>query len=435
MERREPQYHVYVRLPFNRGDFVDPPPVNWDERKSEALWSILSGVSQTEIDCKAARFDVTVEFLLQLVSYLTERHTSQLRAQMRKAAATRGSNAPSPVPGAEASVHPTAEAMRRTGSGGGGRAPSALSIRKESPLPMPRNDARPSSPSTPIKTTAPIRPPVSRNSSANTTVLNQNAPTAFAAAKAGRIGDPRRRRISSVPITTTPPPINTNMAREDDPPSPGPADSPSSASSSSSESPIESRIIRRPPRFQAPDGAGGLGDGDDEEAEPAFLPFKPAPAQKPSKVSTSGSSGQQDLGATLRGDPRDFVGRRLPKGQQDRDLTQQSQTSDSSASSVAMARKRSASDRRPPGPLSPRRTAELAGRSPSGGKQRGLSREGSDGTPSMGSSFSDLDDASVTQSALEEALASRMQDGTIGSRMSTLGQAFRSRYLPKSNRP
>jgi len=39
-------------------------------------------------------------------------------------------------------------------------------------------------------------------------------------------------------------------------------------------------------------------------------------------------------------------------------------------------------------------------------------------------------DASVTQSALEEALASRMQDGTIGSRMSTLGQAIRSRYLP-----
>ncbi|KAL2161231.1 hypothetical protein VTH06DRAFT_8451 [Thermothelomyces fergusii] len=52
----------------------------------------------------------------------------------------------------------------------------------------------------------------------------------------------------------------------------------------------------------------------------------------------------------------------------------------------------------------------------------------------MGSSFN----ASVTQSALEEALASRMQDGTMGSRISviggTIGQAFRSRYLPKPNR-
>lgn len=45
-------------------------------------------------------------------------------------------------------------------------------------------------------------------------------------------------------------------------------------------------------------------------------------------------------------------------------------------------------------------------------------------------------DASVTQSALEEALASKMQDGgTIGSRMSTISQAIRSRYLPKTNNP
>jgi hypothetical protein len=46
-------------------------------------------------------------------------------------------------------------------------------------------------------------------------------------------------------------------------------------------------------------------------------------------------------------------------------------------------------------------------------------------------------DASVTQSALEEALASNMQDGggtTVGSRMSTFGNAFKSRYLPKGNR-
>ena len=43
---------------------------------------------------------------------------------------------------------------------------------------------------------------------------------------------------------------------------------------------------------------------------------------------------------------------------------------------------------------------------------------------------SGFQDASVTQSAMEEALASKMQDGTIGSRMSTLGQAIRSRYLP-----
>lgn len=37
-------------------------------------------------------------------------------------------------------------------------------------------------------------------------------------------------------------------------------------------------------------------------------------------------------------------------------------------------------------------------------------------------------DASVTQSALEEALASKMQGNTIGS---TISNVFRSRYLPK----
>src|SRR4051794_40373310 len=36
-------------------------------------------------------------------------------------------------------------------------------------------------------------------------------------------------------------------------------------------------------------------------------------------------------------------------------------------------------------------------------------------------------DTSVTQSALEEALASRTQDGTLGSWISTIGQALRSR--------
>ena len=46
----------------------------------------------------------------------------------------------------------------------------------------------------------------------------------------------------------------------------------------------------------------------------------------------------------------------------------------------------------------------------------------------MGSSFSDLDDASVTQSALEDALLSNMQHGSIGmgmgSRMSSLRDAL-----------
>lgn len=42
----------------------------------------------------------------------------------------------------------------------------------------------------------------------------------------------------------------------------------------------------------------------------------------------------------------------------------------------------------------------------------------------MGSSSRDLDDASVTQSAMEEALASKI-NRWVASRMSTISQAFR----------
>ena len=62
-------------------------------------------------------------------------------------------------------------------------------------------------------------------------------------------------------------------------------------------------------------------------------------------------------------------------------------------------------------------------------RQRRAVKEGSDGSPSMGSSFSDLDDASLTQSALEEALANDMTHGGVASKMSTISQALKSRYL------
>jgi hypothetical protein len=53
----------------------------------------------------------------------------------------------------------------------------------------------------------------------------------------------------------------------------------------------------------------------------------------------------------------------------------------------------------------------------------------------MGSSFSDLDDASITQSALEEALAENMGSTreAMGSRVSGIGMALRSRYFDASS--
>ncbi|KAK0633598.1 hypothetical protein B0T14DRAFT_507331 [Immersiella caudata] len=412
------QYVVYVRLPFNRGDFVDPPPVKWDEIKSERLWGIISE-PKADINWHdlAAQFDVTVEFLLQMATYLTERHTSQLKAQMRRAATAHGSNsnAPSPVPGAEPANPFLPEAIRRTGSAAG-RAPSTLSVRKDTTL--PQNEAAVSAgPSG--KISLPLRPQVSRNSSAGTAIPTQGQ---IAAKAAARTSDGLRRRGPVLGISTAQPIAGpVREGNETQLSSPVASTSPSD---SSDESPAQSHIIRRPPRFHPADGPDD--DDDEDEAEPAFLPFQP---QQESTI-TSGSSGH-DMGATLRGNVRD-LGRRPLRDVKGKDRIHQSQTSDSSTSSAAMVpRQPTRGDLAIPGPLSPRRTAELAGRSPVG-KGKGVSREGSDGTPSMGSSFSDLDDASVTQSALEEALASRMQDGTIGSRMSTLG-AIRSRFVSRPN--
>jgi hypothetical protein len=225
-------------------------------------------------------------------------------------------------------------------------------------------------------------------------------------------------------------------------PQPDPLSSPSSQSDSSDSSlPAQSRLLRRPPRFTSKHDPSESNDNSDDE-EPAFMPFAEPTHQDPS--------------ATLRGDPRITNRRNPPTHKKSITAVHQSQTSDSSASSAALTPARARPEATPPrhkftGPLSPRRTAELAGRSPI---SKGKGREGSDGTPSMGSSFSDLDgmiphstnspssvrcvsmlmlyiiDASVTQSALEEALASNMQaGGGMASRMSSISQALRSKYL------
>ncbi|KAI1734795.1 hypothetical protein F4680DRAFT_329915 [Xylaria scruposa] len=406
----EPTYTVFVRLPFPRGDFVDPPPVNWEPSKDEALWSIVSKLSKTEIDCNsAAKFEVTVDFLLQQVAWLTERHASQVRAQMRKAAAAaKVSPAPSPQPQTAEGIF-SSDLPRYTGSTTQPRAPSSTSIRKDTPLPLNEQNT----PTSSMRSTP--RPTSTRNSSTKTAFFTTRNLVSGTKGTGKPGADAQRHRLASLPIAANDEDQDDQDDQVADSRDPGPAElsSVASSSSSSSSSPAQSRIIRRPPRFQGNDGPSFADDDDDDDdVEPAFLPYRP--------------QAEHDLSATLRGNPRDS-GKKSLKGS-DRHRIHHSQTSDSSTSSAPMSR--GANDRRPSGPLSPRRTMESMGRSP-GGKSKGYSRD-SDGTPSMGSSFSDLDDASVTQSALEEAFASRMQDGgTISSLRGTISNAFRSRYQPK----
>lgn len=285
-----------------------------------------------------------MDFLLRQVAYLTEQHASQVRDELRKAAAAaKGSAAPSPIPGAEPGA-------------GHQRTASALSARKDSPF-------QPSGTGTPVEPS--FRPNVSRNSSGNSPAYSHNlggGSTPRPTKEAPRPGETlaQRQRLSSLPMSSSP-----------NPPSPGPADSSSSSGDSDDSSPAQSRIIRRPPRFQSQDEPRDYGD-DDDDVEPAFQAL---------------DHGSSDMNATVRGDEKTTSkGANRGKGR-----LHKSQTSDSSTgSSAAMVPRQHKSGGRPvSGPISPR-AAQLAGRSP-GGKNKDASREGSDGTPSMGSSFSDLD--------------------------------------------
>ncbi|KAI0412837.1 hypothetical protein F5X98DRAFT_353675 [Xylaria grammica] len=412
----DPTYTVFIRLPFPRRDFVDPPPVNWESSKDEALWSIVSKLSKTEIDWNeiATKFQVTVDFLLQQVAWLTERHASQVRAQMRKAVTgAKVSPAPSPQPQTAEGTF-SADPLRYASAAAQSRAPSSTSIRRDSPL--PRNDHN--TPSSSMRSTP--RPPPTRTSSTNTALFTTRN-LGGATKGSGKSSTDAQRRLTSLPITTNVDDQDDQEGQGADLHSPGLAESSSATSSSDESSPAQSRIIRRPPRFQGNEGPSFANDDDDDDddAEPAFLPYR--------LQSGVGTSGQHDMSATLRGNFRDS-GKRSMKGS-DRGRTHHSQTSDSSTSSAPLSR--GANDR-PSGPLSPRRTMELSGRSP-GGKLKGHSRD-SDGTPSMGSSYSDLDDASVTQSALEAEFASRMQDNsTISIFRGTISNAFRSGYRTRSN--
>ncbi|RFU79832.1 hypothetical protein TARUN_2427 [Trichoderma arundinaceum] len=364
---------------------------------------------------RADRFEVPVDFLVQQVAYLNERHQSHFLAQVRKAtAAAKGSTAQSPVPGSEPA------------GAGHVRTPSALSIRRD--VSMLRNDSG----SAGLASNAPVRPTMSRNTSGTTTVMRDgggasprvgNRPSLRATDQAGRT------RLSSLPMASSAPRSPEMPGAEiDRMNSPGPAETSSTTSSDDESLPAQSRIIRRPPRFQQQESYTGYQGDEDDESEPAFQAYNAptADTSSPDLASTlklkDGRNGTRRSQKTFAKEPH------------------HSQTSDSSASSPAMvSRPGKTRESRSAGPVSPRRTTEASGTR--------SSREESEGTPSISSSFSDLDgttpldiwtlsftllanllvnaDASVTRSAMEEALASRMDRGS-GSRFS-IGLPFRSR--------
>ncbi|KAG7008713.1 hypothetical protein G7Y79_00004g012970 [Physcia stellaris] len=405
-QEQVPSFTVFVRLPFPRGDFVDPPPVQWSFAKDTALWDIISKASNgKDLDWHALAedFNVTLSFLLQQAAWLYERHLSQVRAQLRKVNRPVSIGTP-PMP---SSVSGSGFTMTRGGSHGS-RVPSSLAHRNRETGIM-RDDVVSPDPPTQIK-----GPRMSRTSSTNTVyqiqksspIANQIAevnPTAIE--QGGNASHDSHRK----PVDTSP---RQQRQSFDRPRTPSAKARESSSSSSESESEAEapmsrSRLYTRRPRFSASKAPlNALSDADeDSEDSPPFLPFSDP------KVPNKPTPQAQDPSATLRIPPKEQASQK-PETKSKQTL-KPTRTVNSSSSSAQSQPARS--PQVPLSSLSPR--------------QRRLAKEGSEGTPSMGSSFSDLDDASVTQSALEEALANEMTHGGVASRMSTISQALRSRYL------
>ncbi|KAF2273697.1 uncharacterized protein EI97DRAFT_480252 [Westerdykella ornata] len=414
------QFTVLIRLPFSRGDFVDPPQADWNATKDRALWKVISKSSRTSdlnsVGLHAERSQVPQTFLLQQAAWLYERHLEHVRSQMKKVG---GSNAPATAASGNSNIPLGGVPMQRGGSHGSraSRAPSALSIRpKDSPITKPEIGS-------PATAFSPQQPPLSRTPSTNTITQSR----AFAQSLASRPQQqrPARPSVTGPRPSITPAPSGPSSSQVDYPESPT-VSALSSSSSSSSESDMDgpahrSQLFKRPPRFQKQKPRDLLSydeepeEGDDHDrSSDASLPF--AQPQRDVTLRGGGAPADKDAQSQTSDPPRPSQN---DKGKQP--ATSRPDRLDASSSLASSAS--DAPKPQKPGPLSPKHRAELPGLSPRRAGTR-AKKEGSEGTPSMGSSFSDLDDASISQSALEEALLSNIHAG----RMSTFSQ-LRSKYL------
>lgn len=160
-----------------------------------------------------------------------------------------------------------------------------------------------------------------------------------------------------------------------------PASSDESESESESDEDVSSRRMpgaRRFGKFSMHKPGLRDDDEDDEEDEPpAFLP-----------LSHNTAPGTQHMNSTLRQEARAAEGQRRPPAGHVPPHRRELTSLDSSASSGAAGGSPQSGPQRPSGPLSPRRVANLSRQDSA---RTGSANQSSEETPSMGSSFSDLD--------------------------------------------
>ena len=165
-----------------------------------------------------------------------------------------------------------------------------------------------------------------------------------------------------------------------------------------------------------------------EDDSPPFLPFSAATVtRKPQRQPPNDPSATLRITSYPQFKSKTSIaaaGANVPDRNQQqpssRPVTSHSSSSSTQSSQPLVVQNPSKTQRQTPlSSLSPRQRRQLQG-----------TTSGSEGNSGIGSSFSDLDDDfSGTQSALEEALAGEMERGGVASRMSTLSQALRSKYL------
>ncbi|KAJ4983507.1 hypothetical protein SVAN01_11022 [Stagonosporopsis vannaccii] len=409
------QFTALIRLPFPRGSFVDPPQAQWDAEKDRQLWKVISKSSKTS-DLNwvelASKFQVPPTFLLQQAAWLYERHFEHVRNQMKKVS---GSSVNAPAASGGSTLTPVGGfAMQRAGSGGAGppRTTSALSgHRKNSPS---------------LGLQDPVEPGATLTRTPSTTTITQSRaqaqqlPTRTLSARSSQRPGLARPFKDHRPVS---PGTATHTAVQEPPDSPEiPASSSSSSSSlSDADHPAHrSQLFKRPPRFQqkrprelAPFAEGdGTQEGDDAGSQGnTMLPFASTARRTP--VTSRQSQSEQRTRLADRPKAAAVAKQSSPQSQVTTE-TASSMTSSTSASEAASGAQAAAKS-----PVSPNFSHRTAMANLGSPRAQALRRkEGSEGTPSMGSSFSDIDDAGISQSALEEALLSNMQHG----RMSTLSR-------------